>query len=58
MNALSSLLPLAMLSRNVLTLEKSISLAIYNTLYLGFSVDIASLCVCKIPFWVRLCFHI
>jgi dCMP deaminase len=45
-------------SRNVLTLRKSISLAIRNTLCLGLWVDIASLWVPDIRFWVTSCFLI
>jgi hypothetical protein len=40
--AMEFLLFLAMLSKKTLTLGKSISLAMRNTLYLGFWVDIAS----------------
>ena len=53
------LLPLAMLSRNVLTFVKSIWLAIFNPLLcFGFGVDIASLGETKIPFLVTLSFLI
>jgi hypothetical protein len=53
------LLPLATLSRNVLTLGRSISLAICNnTSCLGFGVDIASGGVSETPFRITLCFLI
>jgi hypothetical protein len=53
------LLPLAMLSGNILTFGKSIWLAICNLLLgIAFGVDIASLWETKIPFLVTLSFAV